>query len=91
MQYVIEVPDDHPEWALDDVTMQKYKDGRELKEFSQNHIGESILGHRKVKRKEVKRMIKEMNPEWVARWGMDDSLKVFCNLDTEEEAKSDAI
>lgn len=40
MRYMVEVPEEHPEWALDTVTMQ------EAKEFSQDHLGEVIVSHR---------------------------------------------
>ena len=37
MRYMIETPDDHPEYALDTVVCQ------EGKEFSQEHLGETIV------------------------------------------------
>jgi hypothetical protein len=40
MRYMVEAPDDHPEYALDDVTMQT------AKEFSQEWLGETIVSHR---------------------------------------------
>jgi hypothetical protein len=40
MRYMVEAPIDHPEYALDDVTMQT------AKEFSQEWIGEQIVSHR---------------------------------------------
>ena len=40
MRYMVEVPEEHPDWALDTVTMQ------EAKEFSQEHLDEVIVSHR---------------------------------------------
>lgn len=40
MRYMVEAPIDHPEYALDDVTMQT------AKEFSQEWLGEQIVSHR---------------------------------------------
>lgn len=40
MRYMVETPDDHPEYALDTVTMN------EAKEFSQEHLSEVITSHR---------------------------------------------
>ena len=47
MRYLVEAPADHPEYALDDVTMN------DAKEFSQEHIDENIISHRVVTEEEV--------------------------------------
>lgn len=48
-QYVVETPDDHPEYALDTVTC------KEADEMSVEFLDEVIVSHRKVsKRKYVK-------------------------------------
>lgn len=47
MRYMVEAPDDHPEYALDTVTME------EAKEFSQLYIGEQIMSHRVVSEEEA--------------------------------------
>jgi len=47
MRYLVEVPDDHPEYALDIVTMS------EAKEFSQEWLGETIFSHRIVSEREA--------------------------------------
>lgn len=47
MRYMVEVPEEHPEWALDTVTME------EAKEFSQEHLGEVIISHRVVTEEEA--------------------------------------
>lgn len=55
MRYLVEAPDDHPEWALDTVTCQ------EAKEFSQSWIGEAISGYRVVSEEEALRICDEDN------------------------------
>lgn len=40
MRYMVEVPEEHPEYALDTVVM------KEAKEFSQEHLDEVIVSHR---------------------------------------------
>jgi hypothetical protein len=47
MRYAVETPDDHPEYALDTVTCE------EAEEFSQEHIGETIVSHRVISREEL--------------------------------------
>ena len=47
MRYMVEAPDDHPEYALDTVTME------EAQEFSQQHLGETIVSHRVVSEEEA--------------------------------------
>lgn len=47
MRYMVEVPIGKKEYALDSVTLN------EAKEFSQEHIGETIVSHRVVSKKEA--------------------------------------
>jgi hypothetical protein len=47
MRYAIETPDDHPEWALDTVTLEEADD------FSQEHLGETIVSHRVISREDL--------------------------------------
>ena len=46
-RYVCEVPKGKAEWALDTVTME------EAKEFSQQHLGETIVSHRTLTMEEA--------------------------------------
>lgn len=46
-RYLVQTPSNHPEWALDTVTMD------EAREFSQKWLGETIVSHRVVSRKEA--------------------------------------
>jgi hypothetical protein len=68
MRYVVEVPvgiDDHGVdtslWALDTVTCD------EAKEFSQEWLGEMILSHRVINKKEILSMLAIDHPEWIDR------------------------
>ena len=56
MRYVVEAPDDHPEYALDTVTME------EAKEFSQHWLGETIVSHRVVTEEEALKICDEDSP-----------------------------
>jgi hypothetical protein len=47
MRYMVEVPADHPEYALDTVTLNQ------AKEFSQEHLGETIVSHRVIKERDA--------------------------------------
>jgi len=73
-RYMVEVPigiddygNDKALWALDTVTMEN------AKEFSQKHLGESIVSHRVVSKEEALNLCNEEN-EYGATW--DDELKI---------------
>jgi hypothetical protein len=73
-RYMVEVPvgtdnygKDKTLWALDTVTMQ------EAKEFSQEHIGEQIISHRVVTKKEALALCDQDN-DYCMSW--DDELKM---------------
>lgn len=80
MRYVVEVPKDKKEWALDTVVCE------EANEFSQEHLGEQIVSHRVIDEKEYLRMFDEDNaylqswPEerkfnyFIKRWKENDNL-----------------
>jgi len=77
MRYVVEVPvgtDDQGKdkalWALDTVTMQ------EAKEFSQEHLGETIVSHRVVSKKEAL-AICDIDNDYCASWPKDKKIEVF--------------
>jgi len=55
MRYMVEVPEGKKEWALDTVVMN------EAKEFSQVHLGETIVSHRVVSMKEALAICDEDN------------------------------
>lgn len=57
LTYVVEVPEDHPEYALDTVVC----DGDELIEFDQSFLGSLIGSHRVVSEEEVIKRYREGN------------------------------
>jgi hypothetical protein len=70
MRYVVEVPVGKSPWALDTVTME------EAKEFSQQHLGETIVSHRVIDRDEVIRLCDEDN-DYMQSKSDDDKFKIF--------------
>ena len=69
-RYVVEVPKDHTEWALDTVVMQ------EAKEFSQEHIGENIISHRVMNKKEVLALC-DIDNDYAKRWSDEYKFQTF--------------
>jgi hypothetical protein len=79
MRYMIEVPKGKSHYALDDVV------GGELKEFSQKHLDEIIVSHRKVKQKKIVEMIDNDN-EYCKSWSPEKKLESFVNfMETKNE------
>jgi hypothetical protein len=70
VKYMVEVPKGKAEWALDTVVMQ------EAKEFSQEHIGESIFSHRVVSKKEALTLCDTDN-DYAKSWTKDKKMEVF--------------
>lgn len=54
-RYVVEVPKGKSEYALDSVTME------DVKEFSQKHLGETIVSHRVISEKDALDLFDEDN------------------------------
>lgn len=73
-RYCVEVPKDHPEYALDDVTCER------AKEFSQNYIGENILTHRVVTETEALQLCDEVN-DYSKSWDDEHKIKAFFTKD----------
>ena len=76
-RYMVEVPvgtDDYGKdktlWALDTVTME------EAKEFSQEHIGEQIVSHRVVTKKEALALCDQDN-DYTKSWDKELKMKTF--------------
>ena len=67
MRYVVEVPAEHPEYALDTVTM----DG--AKEFSQEFIGQQIMSHRVISEEDALKLC-DVDNYYCAKW--DDQKKI---------------
>lgn len=71
MRYMVEVPADHPEYALDTVTMN------EAKEFSQEHIGETIVSHRAMTEEEALQLCDQDNSYVVGKWTDEQKKNAF--------------
>lgn len=76
-RYMIEVPvgtdqygKDKAEWALDTVTLE------EAKEFSQEHLGETIVSHRVVTREDALAMCDKEN-DYAKKWNDELKIKTF--------------
>ena len=84
-RYMVEVPvgtDDQGKdktlWALDTVTME------EAKEFSQEHIGEQIVSHRVVTKKEALEL-SDIDNDYTIAWNEETKLKTFFTSLAEQE------
>lgn len=64
----MEVPKGKREYALDTVTME------EAKEFSQKWLGETIVSHRKIKKKQILKLFDEDN-DYLKDWDEDKKLE----------------
>lgn len=70
-RYVVEVPKGKSEYALDTVTMD------EAKEFSQKHLGETIVSHRVISEKDALDLFDEDN-DYLKDW--NDDKKMECGF-----------
>lgn len=79
MRYVVEVPKGKAEWALDTVTCN------DAVEFSQEHLGETIVSHRVLKdRVEVIELCDQDNA-YCKPWEDEKKFEVFVTPWKEEE------
>ncbi len=69
-RYMVEVPKGKTSWALDTVTME------EAKEFSQEFIGEQIISHRTVSKKEALELCDQDN-DYTQSWDKETKMKNF--------------
>jgi hypothetical protein len=70
MRYMVEAPAEHPEYALDTVTMD------EAKEFSQEFIGDQIVSHRVVTEEEALKIC-DVDNSYCAKWHNDKKIETF--------------
>jgi hypothetical protein len=70
MRYLVEAPADHPEYALDTVTMG------EAKEFSQESLPEQIFSHRVVTEEEALKIC-DVDNDYVKSWTKEQKIKAF--------------
>jgi hypothetical protein len=69
-RYMVEVPKGKELWALDTVTMN------EAKEFSQEHLGETIISHRVVSLEEALVLCDKDN-DYCSAWSSDKKIDAF--------------
>jgi hypothetical protein len=77
MRYMVEVPADHPEYALDTVTMQ------EAKEFSQYALPEVINSHRVMTEDKALELC-DIDNDYTRSWNKEQKIKAFFTKDGEK-------
>ena len=78
MRYMVEVPADHPEYALDTVTCE------EAKEFSQEHIGETIVSHRVMGSTAEALVQCDLDNSYCSGWTDEQKINAFFTKDGEK-------
>jgi hypothetical protein len=76
-RYMCEVPKGKAEWALDTVTLN------EAKEFSQQHLGETIVSHRVIPFMEALELC-DVDNEYCNKWNVEKKMEVFFTKDGEK-------
>lgn len=76
-RYMCEVPEGKAEWALDTVTMN------EAKEFSQQHLGETITSYRTISLEKALQLCDTDN-DYAQKWNDDHKMKTFFTKDGEK-------
>jgi hypothetical protein len=79
VSYMVQAPADHPEYALDTVTLE------EAKEFSQEFLGETIFSHRVVSHDEALALCDKEN-DYLKSWTDEEKIQ---RLFTKEGEKSE--
>ena len=69
-RYMVEVPKGKAEWALDTVTLNQ------ADEFSQEHLGETIVSHRVVSKEEMLALCDKDN-DYAKAWNDEHKFKTF--------------
>ena len=77
MRYMVEAPADHPEYALDTVTMN------EAKEFSQLSLPEVISSHRVMTEEEAIELC-DIDNDYTRSWNKEQKMKAFFTKEGEE-------
>ena len=70
MRYMVEVPSEHPEYALGTVTMD------EAKEFSQEFIGQQIMSHRVISEEDALKLC-DVDNYYCAKWDNQKKIETF--------------
>jgi len=76
-RYMCQVPKGKAEWALDTVTLN------EAKEFSQQHLGETIVSHRVIPFIEALELC-DVDNEYCNKWNVEKKMEVFFTKDGEK-------
>ena len=76
-RYMVQVPKGKAEYALDTVTMT------EAKEFSQKHIGETIVSHRVISEADALELCDKDN-DYTTEWTKETKLQNFFTYDGEK-------
>jgi hypothetical protein len=69
-RYMVEVPKGKAEWAMDTVTLNQ------AEEFSQAHLGETIVSHRVVSKEEMLALCDKDN-DYAKAWNDEHKMKTF--------------
>jgi hypothetical protein len=75
---MVETPDEHPEYALDDVTMQT------AKEFSQEWLGETIVSHRVMGSTAEALVQCDLDNSYCSGWTDEQKINAFFTKDGEK-------
>jgi len=76
-RYMVEVPKGKADWALDTVTMN------EAKEFSQKHLGETIVSHRVISEEDALTLCDNEN-DYAKPWNNEHKMKAFFTKEGEK-------
>lgn len=77
MRYMVQVPQNKKDWALDTVVM------KEAKEFSQEHLDETIVSHRVVTEDEAIALCDEDN-HYCSAWPREKKISAFFTREGEK-------
>lgn len=78
MRYMVEVPEEHPEYALDTVVM------KEAKEFSQEHLDEVIVSHRVMDSTAEALVQCDLDNSYCSSWTDEQKLDAFFTREGEK-------
>ena len=78
MRYMVEVPEEHPEYALDTVVM------KEAKEFSQEHLDEVIVSHRVMDSTAEALVQCDLDNSYCSSWTDEQKINAFFTRDGEK-------
>jgi len=77
-RYMVEVPKGKADWALDTVTMN------EAKEFSQKHLGETIVSHRVISEEDAFELCDNEN-DYAKNWNKEMKMNAFFTKEGEKK------